>query len=47
MSITSISTGSCPAEWREWWRTNGTPWHDIAELHVAVINRLLIAGSSS
>jgi hypothetical protein len=40
-SLTENSTGSTPADWREWWRINGTTWQDIAELNVAVIERLI------
>lgn len=44
-SVTS-SSGSGPADWREYWRVHGTSWQHIFELHAAIVPRLQAASSS-
>jgi hypothetical protein len=43
-SVTTRSTGTCPAEWRLWWRAEnirvGTDWKTIIESAELVLRRL-------
>jgi hypothetical protein len=44
--ILASSTGTNPDGWREFWRTHGTSWRSLFELHAAIVNRLQAASSS-
>jgi hypothetical protein len=44
-ALTSSSTGSCPDEWREYWRVHGTKWRSVIELHLEICDRLWASSS--
>jgi hypothetical protein len=49
-SATVISTGCCPADWRQWWLAEaeriGTDWRSLFSLHLEICDRLRAASSS-
>jgi hypothetical protein len=42
---TLLSTGSCPADWRAYWRVHGTSWRSLIELHFEICDRLRATSS--
>jgi hypothetical protein len=40
------STGTDPAGWRDFWRTHGTSWRSLIELHFEICDRLQACSSS-
>jgi hypothetical protein len=34
------STGTCPADWRQWWLANGSDWPSVLGLHLNIVDSL-------
>jgi hypothetical protein len=50
LPMTSVSTGHCPAQWREWWavesRRRGSDWSGVLAIHASIFQQLCQSRSS-